>query len=72
MMNMLRLVIYCDLWFIIMVVIYCEKLGFGLYTYVNKKFNFFVSLLRAVGGGLGKDWVFAEDLTVALGKDFFL
>ena len=36
-MNMLRLVIwlwYYDLWFIIMVVIYCEKWDYAWYTYV--------------------------------------
>ena len=83
-MNMwLVIVIYCDLWFTIMVVIYCEKMGSVWYIYVyiwnacvdgmqkTKKIKF-LSLCRGRWPKpSAKKGPLPRALAIALGKDFF-
>ena len=84
MMNMwLVIVIYCDLWFTIMVVIYCEKMGSVWYICIyiwnacvdgmqkTKKIKF-LSLCRGQWPRpSAKKGPLPRALAIALGKDFF-
>ena len=84
MMNMwLVVVIYCDLWFTIMVVIYCEKMGSVWYIYVyiwnacvdgmqktKKKFKFLPLCRGQWPRPSAKKCPLPRAQAIALGKDF--